>query len=79
MGSPSVGSGILGPKNTDWEMSLYHGGSILTEAENFEGKKACFECLLKQMLAVKGAPGNVGGALVEAGEEVRLIDSYVLG
>ena len=52
------------------ERSLYHGGSFLTEADCIEGRKACFECLLKQILLVRDAPKNVGSAVLTPGEEV---------
>ena len=52
------------------ERSLYHGGSLLTETDCIEGRKACFECLLKQILLVRDAPTNVGSAVLTPGEEV---------
>jgi hypothetical protein len=62
-----------GTKET-WNLSLYHGGSVLSEGELLEGKKACFDCLLKQILAVRGTPGNIGGAVIAPGDEVTLAD-----
>jgi hypothetical protein len=47
---------------------------VLSEGELLEGKKACFDCLLKQILAVRGTPGNIGGAVIAPGDEVTVVD-----
>jgi hypothetical protein len=54
----------------DWDRNLYHGGSVLTENDCIEGRKACYECLLKQIMAVKSSPSNLGGTMLLSGEEV---------
>ena len=70
MGSGSSPFGARDGTKETWNLSLYHGGSVLSESELLEGKKACFDCLLKQILAVRGTPGNIGGAVIAPGDEV---------
>ena len=70
MGSGSSPFGARDGTKETWNLSLYHGGSVLSESELLEGKKACFDCLLKQILAVWGTPGNIGGAVIAPGDEV---------
>ena len=53
------------------ERSLYHGGSVLTESDCTEGRKACFDCMLRQILLVRDSPNNIGSAVLTPGEEVR--------
>ena len=60
------------------ERTLYHGGSVLSESDCLEGRKACFDCLLKNILLVKESPYNIGGALLSAGEEVLYCDTSFL-
>jgi hypothetical protein len=72
MGSGSSPFGARDGTKETWNLSLYHGGSVLTEGELLEGKKACFDCLLKQILAVRGTPGNIGGAVIAPGDEVTV-------
>ena len=73
---PMGGSSPFGPRDgtgtskETWNLNLYHGGSVLSEGELLEGKRACFDCLLKQILAVRGTPGNIGGAVIVPGDEV---------
>ena len=54
----------------NWNLNLYHGGSNMTEAEKLEGRRICFECLLRQIMSVKGASSNVGSAIIAPGDEV---------
>ena len=60
------------------ERTLYHGGSVLSESDCLEGRKACFDCLLKNILLVKESPYNIGGALLSEGEEVLYCDTSFL-
>lgn len=55
----------------NWNINLYHGGSHITEAEKLEGRRICFECLLRQILSVKGASSSIGGAIIAPGDEVK--------
>ena len=57
----------------NWNLNLYHGGSNITEAEKVEGRRICYECLLRQIMSVKGASSNVGSAIIAPGDEVGAI------
>jgi hypothetical protein len=37
----------------DWDRAMYHGGSALAEAGSVEGKSACYNCLIKEIMAVR--------------------------
>ena len=60
-----------GENKENWNFNLYHGGSTITEAEKLEGRRICFECLLRQILSLKSASSSIGGAIIAPGDEVK--------